>query len=173
VDSPPLRSLVSLTNRPSDNFFAEMLLKEMGARFGDAGSTPAGAAVVRRQLARWGIHPHIVDGSGLSRSDRTSPHGVVELLRHMREGETGSALNASLPVAGRSGTLVHRMRGTSAQGRCRAKTGTLNGVSALAGYCRAADGHELAFAFLMNRVGVPTARSAQDRMAAALAGYTG
>jgi D-alanyl-D-alanine carboxypeptidase/D-alanyl-D-alanine-endopeptidase (penicillin-binding protein 4) len=79
----------------------------------------------------------------------------------------------SLPLAGRTGTLRKRMRGTAAHGRCRAKTGTLVGVSALAGYCRSANRHRLAFAVLMNRVNVFSARRAQDRIAAALASYSG
>jgi D-alanyl-D-alanine carboxypeptidase/D-alanyl-D-alanine-endopeptidase (penicillin-binding protein 4) len=76
-----------------------------------------------------------------------------------------------LPLAGRSGTLRKRMRGTPAAGRCRAKTGTLAGVSALAGYCRAPGGGLNSFALLMNRVNVFTARRAQDRIAAALASH--
>src|SRR5262245_35101786 len=79
-----------------------------------------------------GIAPSIVDGSGLSRSDRTTPREVVELLKHMDESEAGVAFDSSLPVAGRNGTLYNRMRGTAAQDRCHAKTGTLHDVSALA-----------------------------------------
>jgi serine-type D-Ala-D-Ala carboxypeptidase/endopeptidase (penicillin-binding protein 4) len=129
VTSPPLSTLVRLTNRPSDNFFAEMLLKGLGARFGGAGSTGAGAAVVARQLARLGIRARIVDGSGLSRADRTSARAVVALLEHMRTGPAGLALRNSLPVAGRNGTLRRRMRRGWARDRCRAKTGTLRDVS--------------------------------------------
>jgi D-alanyl-D-alanine carboxypeptidase/D-alanyl-D-alanine-endopeptidase (penicillin-binding protein 4) len=80
----------------------------------------------------------------------------------------------SLAVAGRSGTLAHRMRRTAAQGKCRAKTGTLNGVSALSGYCfRGADDaeHAVVFSLLMNRVDVNRARLVQDRMAALIARY--
>jgi D-alanyl-D-alanine carboxypeptidase/D-alanyl-D-alanine-endopeptidase (penicillin-binding protein 4) len=79
----------------------------------------------------------------------------------------------SLPLAGVSGTLKKRMRGTAAAGRCRAKTGTLVAVSALAGYCRARTGHRIAFAILMNGVDIGTAHRAQDRIAATLAAYRG
>jgi D-alanyl-D-alanine carboxypeptidase/D-alanyl-D-alanine-endopeptidase (penicillin-binding protein 4) len=171
--SPPMRTLAALTLGPSDNFFAEMLLKDLGATFGGRGSTPAGAGVVSAQIAALGIHPTVVDSSGLSRADHTSPRQLVALLAKLRSLPIGPALIGALPVAGRSGTLVHRMRGTAAQGRCQAKTGTLDHVSNLAGYCRAADGHTLAFAFLMNSVDVGAAHSAQDAMASALARYDG
>ena len=173
VTSPPLATLVRLTNRPSDNFFAEMLLKGLGARFAGRGSTGAGAAVVRRQIGTLGIHIQVVDGSGLSHLDRTSPRDVVDLLEHMTTGPASAAFRNSLSVAGRSGTLSRRMRGTAAQGNCRGKTGTLAHVSNLAGYCTAANGDTLAFAILMNGVWPPGAHVLQDRMAAAIARYDG
>ncbi|HEX4806282.1 MAG TPA: D-alanyl-D-alanine carboxypeptidase/D-alanyl-D-alanine-endopeptidase [Conexibacter sp.] len=166
LDSPPMATLVKLTLVPSDNLFAEELVKDIGARFGSAGSTAAGAWVVRRTLLRFRIHPQVADGSGLSRADRTSPHQVVVLLNALR---ANAALRDGLPVAGRTGTLAYRMRGTSAQDRCQAKTGTLSNVSALAGYCTAANGHLLAFAFIENGVSTPTAKAAEDKLAIALA----
>ena len=159
---------------PSDNYMAEILLKGLGARHGGTGSTNAGAAVVRSTLARDGITAQVVDGSGLSHRNRTAPRDVVRLLTRMNgDATTGPAFRSSLAVAGVSGTLAGRMRGTVAAGRCRGKTGTLGGVSALAGYCRTVAGHEIAFAFLMNNVSVGGARTLQDRMAIALAGYRG
>jgi len=166
VDSPTMATLARLTLVPSDNLFAEMLLKNLGARFGDAGSTTAGVRVVKRTLARYGVRPQIADGSGLSRADRSSPRQVVTLLSALRGT---MALRAALPVAGRSGTLVDRMRRTSAQDRCQAKTGTLSNVSALAGYCTTRNGHLLAFAFIENLVYTPTAKAAEDRLTIALA----
>jgi serine-type D-Ala-D-Ala carboxypeptidase/endopeptidase (penicillin-binding protein 4) len=117
------------------------------------------------------VQTQVVDGSGLSRLDRTSPRAVVTLLARMARDPAGEALSASLPVAGRSGTLVHRMRGTAAQDRCHAKTGTLHDVSALAGYCTTTTGSHVAFAFLMNYTSYVSARRVQDRMTAALARY--
>ncbi|MGN6190241.1 MAG: D-alanyl-D-alanine carboxypeptidase/D-alanyl-D-alanine endopeptidase [Conexibacter sp.] len=168
VDSPTMATLTRLTLVPSDNLFAEMLLKDVGARFGGAGSTAAGVRVVKRTLAPYGVRPRMVDGSGLSRADRTSPRQVVTLLSALREN---AALRAALPVAGRSGTLVDRMRRTSAQDRCQAKTGTLSNVSALAGYCTTRNGHLLAFAFIENSVYTPIAKAAEDRLTIALARY--
>ncbi|MCW2990784.1 MAG: hypothetical protein JWM73_1378, partial [Solirubrobacterales bacterium] len=136
VTSDPLRTLVLRINVPSDNFAAEMLLKAVGGTFGTAGSTTAGAAVVRSTVAELGVTARLYDGSGLSRADQVSPRAVVDLLTAMAERpDVGPVLRASLPVAGRTGTLADRMRGTAAAGRCRAKTGTLRGVSALSGYC--------------------------------------
>ena len=173
VDSPPMGTLARLTNRPSDNFFAETLIKGLGAQFGNEGSTAEGARVVRSTVARFNITPRVIDGSGLSRGNRTTPSQVVGLLSGLRadEQEAFETLRASLPVAGRSGTLYGRMRGTAAQGRCQAKTGTLSNVSALAGYCETQGGETVAFAFLMNGVNVGGARSLQDRMVAAIARY--
>lgn len=171
VASPPIRTIVRLTNRPSDNFFAETLIKGLGARFGGGGSTALGAGVVRSTVARYGIRPTVVDGSGLSRSDRTSPSQMVTFLDGMRREAAFEAFRSSLPVAGRSGTLYSRMRGTAAQGRCSAKTGTLSNVSALAGYCQSTGGELMGFALLMNGVSVSSARSLQDRMVAAIARY--
>ena len=171
--SPTLAELVRVTNGPSDNFNAEMLMKGLGAEFGTAGSTRAGTAVVRKTMAGFGLRPRVVDGSGLSRGNRTSPRQVVRLLDHMSsEEESGLAFGASLPVAGRSGTLSDRMRRTAARNRCQAKTGTLRDVSALAGYCTTTSGARVAFAILMNRVSPYGARRLQDRMVSALARYS-
>jgi D-alanyl-D-alanine carboxypeptidase/D-alanyl-D-alanine-endopeptidase (penicillin-binding protein 4) len=172
VRSPSLARLIALTNTPSDNFFAEMLLKDLGARFGGAGSTAAGAAVVRAELARkFGITPRLVDGSGLSRADATTPVQVVTLLSQM----TGNPyFMGSLAVAGESGTLQDEMGGTVAQGNCRGKTGTLRDVANLAGVCTAADGHTLAFAFLANALGNPSlGHHIEANMAVAIAKYNG
>jgi serine-type D-Ala-D-Ala carboxypeptidase/endopeptidase (penicillin-binding protein 4) len=173
VSSPTIRDLIRLTNVPSDNFLAEMLVKDLGAQFGGAGTTAAGVGIVRAQLATVGVHPQIVDGSGLSRADRTTPREVVRLLETMDHQEVAGAFEGSLAVAGRTGTIRKRMRGTPAQDRCKAKTGTLIGVSSLAGVCQAAGGDTIAFAMLMNRASVGRAQGLQDRIAAAIARYDG
>jgi D-alanyl-D-alanine carboxypeptidase/D-alanyl-D-alanine-endopeptidase (penicillin-binding protein 4) len=170
--SMTIAELARATNVPSDNFNAETLIKALGAEFGTGGTTRAGAVVVRRTMAGFGVRPRVIDGSGLSHSNRTTPRQVVTLLQHMEADQAGPALESSLAVAGRSGTLVRRMRGTAARNRCQAKTGTLNGVSALAGYCQTTAGARVAFAFLMNRVNPYGARVLQDRMATALARYS-
>jgi D-alanyl-D-alanine carboxypeptidase/D-alanyl-D-alanine-endopeptidase (penicillin-binding protein 4) len=171
IDSPPMRTLARLTAVPSDDFFAEMLLKALGARFGDGGTTAAGAAVVRQFLATLDLTPSIVDGSGLSRQDRTTPIDVVTLLRDLSPGgipalqPVGEALRAAMPVVSEDGTLAFRMHDSAASGHCVAKTGTLSNASDLAGWCHG----DFAFAFLMNHVDVLSAEDAQDTMTIALA----
>jgi D-alanyl-D-alanine carboxypeptidase/D-alanyl-D-alanine-endopeptidase (penicillin-binding protein 4) len=172
VSSPTLAQLLELMLPPSDNYFAETLIKDLGARYGGAGTTTAGAAVVRRTIASLaGVHPQLVDGSGLSRSDLTSPQQVADLLVKLAPTAIGSVLRADLAVAGRTGTLETRMRHTAAAGRCEGKTGSLIGVSNLAGYCHSADGHLLAFAIFDDGISVDTARTYQDHMAATIASY--
>jgi D-alanyl-D-alanine carboxypeptidase/D-alanyl-D-alanine-endopeptidase (penicillin-binding protein 4) len=169
--SPPVSAIVRLMNQPSDNYMAETLIKGLGAQFGEGGTTSAGGAVIREAVGAFGITPKVVDGSGLSREDRTTPRQVVQLLKGMEESEAGVAFDESLAVIGRNGTVYNRMRGTAAQDRCHAKTGTLRDVSALAGYCTTTGGERVAFAFLMNRVYPSSARALQDRMTVALARY--
>jgi serine-type D-Ala-D-Ala carboxypeptidase/endopeptidase (penicillin-binding protein 4) len=172
VSSPTLAQLLGLMLPPSDNFFAETLIKDLGARFGGAGSTAAGAAVVRQTIAAdFGLHPQVLDGSGLSRSDKTSAQQVVDLLVALARTSIGEVLRSHLAVAGHSGTLAHRMRSSAAAGRCQAKTGTLIGASNLAGYCNSASGDTLVFAFLDDGIEIELAHAVQDQMAIALAGY--
>lgn len=171
VKSPTLKQLLGLTLPPSDNFFAEALIKDLGARYGGAGSTSAGAAVVRKTVARFHIHPYLIDGSGLSHSDHTSPIEVVTLLTALAHTPLGTTLRGDLAVAGHTGTLSERMRGTPASGRCQAKTGTLNGVSNLAGYCQSIGGDILAFAFFNDGIETGEAHTIQDSMAISLARY--
>jgi D-alanyl-D-alanine carboxypeptidase/D-alanyl-D-alanine-endopeptidase (penicillin-binding protein 4) len=171
LPSPPMATLLALTNTPSDNFFAETLLKDLGARFGAGGSTAAGVGVVASTIATtFGLHPRFDDGSGLSRYDRTTPYDVVSLLRQQA---TDRPFTSSLAVAGETGTLAHEMRGTYAQGRCRGKTGTLSDASNVVGYCHTRDGHTLAYALLMNYIDPNYAHPLQNRIQIALARYNG
>jgi D-alanyl-D-alanine carboxypeptidase/D-alanyl-D-alanine-endopeptidase (penicillin-binding protein 4) len=171
VSSPRIKDLIAATLKPSNNFFAEMLLKRLAAsRRGARGTTRRGSRKVRKFAHRLGTSIRMENGSGLSRSNRASPRQVVRLLVAMNRRSDAATYRRSLPLAGEEGTVAHRMNGTAADGRCRTKTGTLIGVSALSGYCRA--GHGLvAFSILMNSVDIDLARAAQDRMAALIARY--
>jgi D-alanyl-D-alanine carboxypeptidase/D-alanyl-D-alanine-endopeptidase (penicillin-binding protein 4) len=170
VSSPLLSALVRHTNQISDNYYAEMLLKGLGVHFDGIGSTASGANAVRRFEEQIGVSSIVQDGSGLSKRNAISPHQVGRLLLSARQRPWFDPFYRSLPLAGRTGTLRDRMRRTAAGGHCRAKTGTLRGVSGLAGYCRSRSGRAFVFALLMNGVNVYRARAAQDRIAAALAG---
>jgi serine-type D-Ala-D-Ala carboxypeptidase/endopeptidase (penicillin-binding protein 4) len=172
AQSPTLTQLLGLMLPPSDNFFAETLVKDLGALYGGTGTTAAGASVVERTIASvLAIHPHVVDGSGLSEEDKTSPYQVADLLVELASNPIGTVLRDSLAVAGHTGTLSKRMRHTAASGRCEGKTGTLTGVSNLVGYCDAADGHTLAFAIFTDGIPTETAHVFQDHMAITIAGY--
>jgi D-alanyl-D-alanine carboxypeptidase/D-alanyl-D-alanine-endopeptidase (penicillin-binding protein 4) len=173
IESVPLDLVLRFMDHESDNFTAEMLLKQLGAGTGPGiqGTTTAGAQVVHQLLAEQQIPTtgvRIVDGSGLSRLDRLTTEAVVAMLRSSwLDEDLREILVASLPVAGRSGTLGTRMRGTAAAGRVRAKTGTLNQASALSGYAK----RRYAFSVIQNGPGLSIywARRAQDRFATVLA----
>jgi D-alanyl-D-alanine carboxypeptidase/D-alanyl-D-alanine-endopeptidase (penicillin-binding protein 4) len=171
IESVPLAVVLRFMDHESDNFTAEMLLKQLGAGVGLQGTTPAGAQAVlqllqEQQIPLTGVR--IVDGSGLSRLDRLTTETVVAMLRSSwLDEDLRELLIAALPVAGRSGTLDSRMRGTVAAGRVRAKTGTLNDASALSGYVR----RRIAFSVIQNGPGLSVywARIAQDQFATVLA----
>jgi serine-type D-Ala-D-Ala carboxypeptidase/endopeptidase (penicillin-binding protein 4) len=172
VSSPTLTTLLGLTLPPSDNYMAETLLKDLGARYAGAGTTSAGAAVVRQTLASLlGIHPRMVDGSGLSPSNRTSPYHVADLLVETASTPIGPVLRDNLAIAGHTGTLATRMRHTGASGRCQGKTGTLTGVSNLVGYCTSASGHTLAYAIFTDGLATSVAHRFQDHMTITIANY--
>jgi D-alanyl-D-alanine carboxypeptidase/D-alanyl-D-alanine-endopeptidase (penicillin-binding protein 4) len=170
VDSPPMARVIKLMNKPSDNFFAETLAKDVAMQVNGRGTTSAGAALIAGFARRLGARVQMIDGSGLSRANKASPYRVVRLLRAMYGREDFEDWFDSLSIAGRDGTLVDRMRRGPARGRCHAKTGTLSDVSALSGYCEAKSGELYAFSLLMNRISVPLAHRLQDRIAQAIAG---
>jgi len=171
VASPTVAKLIEETNVPSNNFFAEMLLKRLAATSGRKGTRQRGNDKVETFAASVGTAVESVDGSGLSRKNRVSPEHVGQLLVAMAKDEqNAAAFRDSLPVAGREGTVADRMHGTAAEGNCATKTGTLSDVSALSGYCDAG-GHTVVFSTLMNDANVDAARRAQDRIAAAVARY--
>jgi D-alanyl-D-alanine carboxypeptidase/D-alanyl-D-alanine-endopeptidase (penicillin-binding protein 4) len=169
--------LIRRMNLVSDNFYAEMLLKELGARIEGTGSTRAGARVVRSTLRRHLTTMHgvrIADGSGLSAYDRLTARALTELLIWaVSDDAIRSPLVASLPIAGVRGTLKDRMTSAPAYRHVYAKTGTTDRASALSGY--ATNGSlspRYVFSVLMNGNPIPWwyAREAQDRFGQVLAG---
>ena len=154
--SPPLSTLAVRLMKTSQNLYAETLLKTLGGLAGaptfEGGRTAAGAT-----LAPWGISPTgvvQVDGSGLSRYNYVTAETLVTVLTHVdRDAGMRGPFEASLPVAGRDGTLAARMKGTIAEGNARAKSGTLANVRSLAGYVTSAGGEPLVFAMIVNNFG--------------------
>jgi D-alanyl-D-alanine carboxypeptidase/D-alanyl-D-alanine-endopeptidase (penicillin-binding protein 4) len=172
VESPPLTNIVNTTDVYSDNFFAEMLIKLLGARFGGAGTTAAGAHVVEAFARGHGSGVHAVDGSGLTRSNRASPSQVAGLLESMRDTTVGDEFIQDLALTGHEGTVADRMHGTAAYGRCRTKTGTISAVSNLSGYCFNRSGRVMIFSILMASVSdLSLAHLEQDLIAAEVASY--
>lgn len=171
----PLSDVIQAVNKPSQNLHAEILLRLLGAHAGGDGSADGGHEVVQGFLAGAGVAADAValqDGSGLSRSDLLSPRSLVQLLVAMDRHPHAAVFRDSLPVAGVDGTLKNRMKGTAAEGRVAAKTGTIRHVNALAGYLTTRSGERLAFAFLANHHTVPgsQATAAMDAILATLAG---
>lgn len=173
VSSPPLPEIVGEMLRESDNMTAEVLTKELGKRFGAGGTWPEGVKVIHDTVAEAGLKADdyiAVDGSGLDVSDRVSCSLLMDALDL---AGPKSPVTSGFAVAGQTGTLAERFKGTPAEGRLRAKTGTLNNVAGLVGFVDAAGNRTLEFALLANGLPDKTAsgRALEDSVASILAGY--
>ncbi len=157
VESPPLAELLAETNLNSNNLYAEALLRALAVkklRVKTQSSADVGLEVVKASLTKLGVDPAnyiLVDGSGLSRRDLVTPEAFVQTLRGMAKTPTAYIYRASLPVAGKSGTLKGRFQGTPAEGIVQAKTGTLTGVVSLSGYMNAPKYEPLVFSIIVNQ----------------------
>lgn len=182
-DSVPLTEVVRHMNKLSDNYLAECVMKTLGA---ETKTTPGpatwadGRAALHAYLRKIGMPPtgyRVDNGSGLFDATEVSAKQVTSLLRAAyKDYRVGPDLIASLPVGGVDGTLARRWHGRPAQGRVRAKTGTLDKVSAIAGYLAIDSGHPLGFAVLVNDIPPgqrASARTAADEIVDALAAYLG
>lgn len=177
--SKPLSDLISYTNKESDNLYAELILKTIGAETrGAPGTAENGIAAIHQLFNEIGSDTtmfHLADGSGVSRYNVISPDQIIDLLKAMHHDfRVQAEFKASLPIAGVDGTLANRMKDTAAEGRLRAKTGSLRGVSALSGYTPTADGELLAFSMIMEHFVAPTSkiRAVQDQIGAALSAFS-
>ncbi|MDX6647251.1 MAG: hypothetical protein QOK40_2978 [Miltoncostaeaceae bacterium] len=172
VRSQPLRVILRLMNPSSDNFIAETLAKDVGAYTEGRGTTAAGTAhtaAALRALGILGSADRLVDGSGLSHSNRLSASTLVRLLTTAIQTRSwGVPLLNSLPRGGQ-GTLIRRFTSASLRHRVRAKTGYINGTSALAGVVTSTSGRRYAFAFLMSTPNIWGARTAQNAIVEMLA----
>ncbi len=158
----------------SDNFYAEAMFYQIARSTGRRPAKAKDAAGVIKQLIQKvgnGKNPYrIADGSGLSLYNYVTPELEMRLLRYAYLNKNiYEHLLPSLPIAGWDGTLKTRMKGTFAEGNVKAKTGTVTGVSALAGYCTAANGHQLCFSMINQGImKSDTGRNFQDRVCNAL-----
>jgi D-alanyl-D-alanine carboxypeptidase/D-alanyl-D-alanine-endopeptidase (penicillin-binding protein 4) len=152
--SPRLQEIVARTNTYSVNLFAEHLLLHAGLALGSVPETEAAADSVlafwnRRGMDTEGLSMH--DGSGLTKYNAISPIQLVWLLGYMkRESQYSEEYVSSMAVAGKSGTLEPLCKGTVAEGRLRAKSGTINRAKAYAGYVTSISGREIAFSMVVN-----------------------
>ena len=176
AESASLAEVVREMNKVSSNFDAEMILKTLGAEQGGApGTWPKGVEIVEQFLAEVGVPRGsyvMKNGSGLNDTNRFSARQVTSLLGDMSKRFTFAAdYLGSLGIAGRDGTVRLRMEGTEAVGRIRAKTGTLESVSALSGYAQAVGGEKFVFSILVNDIngGHAPVVAAIDRLGAAIA----
>ena len=153
--SPPLSRILWNMNKPSDNLIAELLLKTIGAELkGVPGTGEKGLQAINEFLNEIGMAAAgyaLADGSGVSRYNLITASLLTDLLVYMfRNFVVMPEYLASLPVGGVDGTLTRRMRGMTAEGFLRAKTGTLRGITTLAGYTATADGETVVFSILVS-----------------------
>jgi len=176
--SPPLRDIATTMMKVSQNLYAETLLKAIGAIRASPGTAEAGRAAARAIFDGWSIPADgyvQADGSGLSRYDYVTADTIVAILEHMfRDPVHHDPFVATLPIAGRDGTISNRMKGTPAEGNATAKTGSIANVRTLSGYVRTRDGETLVFSMLANNFTAPaaTVNGLADRAVVALANYS-
>jgi D-alanyl-D-alanine carboxypeptidase/D-alanyl-D-alanine-endopeptidase (penicillin-binding protein 4) len=172
IDSPPLSKLLAETNINSNNLYAEALLRALAIkepRVQNKNTADIGLEVLKTSLTQLGVDPTsyaLVDGSGLSRRNLISPEALVQTLQRMAKTPVATIYRASLPVAGKSGTLKNRFRNTPAEGIVQAKTGTLTGAISLSGYANVPKYEPLVFSIMVNQSEQPASnlRQAMDEI---------
>ena len=156
--SPPLIESLKILLKNSHNLYADMLLRGLGAEKSGVGTLKTGFNAIETFLEKAGIskvHLNLSDASGLSRTNLLTPESIVRLLQFMDQHPNGQKFLESLAIAGKDGTLRHRMKNSSATGRVFAKTGSLRFVSSLCGYVQPVNNNEkIAFAIIVNNYAV-------------------
>jgi len=159
--SPTLREIATVLMKVSQNLYAETLVKAIGASRGGLGTFEGGLTNIRSILTSWGVPEDayvLADGSGLSRYDYVTPSTLTAVLERMyKDAKHRDAFLATLPIAGKDGTINTRMRRTRAEGNATAKTGSISNVRSLSGYVRTRDGEMLVFSILANDFVIPSA----------------
>jgi D-alanyl-D-alanine carboxypeptidase/D-alanyl-D-alanine-endopeptidase (penicillin-binding protein 4) len=153
--------MAAVLMKVSQNLYAETFLKAAGRAQGGLGTTAAGREAARGTLTSWGIPEAsyvLADGSGLSRYNYVTAATISSVLEHMyKDLKHRDALVATLPVAGKDGTISTRMRRTRAEGNAVAKTGSIANVRSLSGFVRTRDGEVVVFSILANDFVIPAA----------------
>jgi D-alanyl-D-alanine carboxypeptidase/D-alanyl-D-alanine-endopeptidase (penicillin-binding protein 4) len=159
--SPALRAVATVLMKVSQNLYAETLVKSVGAARGGLGTFEGGLSAIRAALASWGVPDDAyvnADGSGLSRYNYLAASTATAVLeREYKDERHRQAFIATLPIAGRDGTVATRMRRTRAEGNAVAKTGSISNARSLSGYVRTRDGEMLVFSILANDFVIPAA----------------
>ena len=159
--SPPLREVATVLMKVSQNQYAETFLKALSASGGQVGATSTGRLAAAQTFTSWGIPTDgyvMSDGSGLSRYNYIAPSTITTVLARMyQDPRHRDAFLATLPIAGRDGTISTRMRGTRAEGNAVAKTGSIANVRSLSGFVKARNGETLAFSIIANDFVIPSA----------------
>ena len=154
TNSPPLLEIATVLMKVSQNQYAETFLKALGAVDGSLGTTAAGRRAAAEIFASWGIPPDgfvISDGSGLSRYNYIAPATITAILARLHaDPRHRDPFLATLPIAGKDGTIASRMRRSLAEGNAVAKTGSIANTRALSGYVKTRDGEMLAFSIIAN-----------------------
>ena len=170
----PISEILMQMLKDSENLYAESMLYQIAASGGVKKASAANARThIKKLVSKIGLSPDrykFADGSGLSLYNYVTPELITYLLRYAyRNSNIFSSLYTSLPIAGEDGTLSKRMKGLYTRNNVRAKTGTLTGISSLAGYCRTANNHMLAFCIINQGVmRVTDGRTFQDKVCTAL-----
>jgi D-alanyl-D-alanine carboxypeptidase/D-alanyl-D-alanine-endopeptidase (penicillin-binding protein 4) len=159
INSPPIAELVNEINLKSNNLYAEVLLKSIGKThpqhpISTAETTDLGLEIIKQKLTELGVNTQsyrLKDGSGLSRHNLVTPNAFVRVLSAMAQLPEGKMYRDSLPIAGVSGTLKNRLKGTAAEGLVRAKTGSMTSVISLSGYVNPPNYSPLAFSIILDR----------------------
>ena len=175
--SIPMKEVLKILMKESQNFYAESLVKLLGSHYGKSGSFQEGEEIVKQTLKRFGLEESsyaFMDGSGLCRYDYISPAHLVKILRRMYFHPYGKVWRDCLPIAGVDGTIGYRLKGTVAQGKISAKTGTISNVRCLSGYATTKDGEILVFSTMFNNFlcSVQVVMDVQDQICMLLTSFS-
>lgn len=175
--SAPFADVLKILLKESQNLYAESLVKLLGNKFGKAGTFAEGAKIVKETLQRLGLDENsysYMDGSGLCRYNYISPALLVKLLRKMHYHPYKDIFQQSLPIAGVDGTIGSRLKGTVAQNKIFAKTGTISNARCLSGYATTMDGETLIFSTMFNNFlcSVNVVMDIQDRICMLLTAFS-